>query len=229
MTGGRETTQIGVIVCWDSNSGGSVYRSRGKRLLDVTAGSAALVVLAPVGLLVVAAVRLKLGSPVLFRQTRPGLHGEPFEMLKFRTMTNQRDKAGDLLPDEVRLTRFGRLLRSTSIDELPELVNIVRGEMSLVGPRPLLMEYLPLYDARQRRRHDVRPGLTGLAQVSGRNNVPWSEKFELDVQYVEKLSLKLDLWILWRTVLQVIRRSGITEDGSATMTRFSGQGSEAFT
>jgi len=199
-----------------------VYRSRGKRLLDVTAGSAALVVLAPVGLLVVAAVRLKLGSPVLFRQTRPGLHGEPFEILKFRTMTNQRDEAGDLLPDEFRLTRFGRLLRSTSIDELPELVNIVRGEMSLVGPRPLLTEYLPLYDERQRRRHDVRPGLTGLAQVSGRNNVPWSEKFELDVQYVEHVSFALDISIIARTVLRVVRREGVSQDGHATMEYFRG-------
>ena len=153
MAASRDATQIGDIVGWDSSSGGSVYRSRGMRLLDVTAGSAALVVLAPVGLLVVAAVRLKLGSPVLFRQMRPGLHGELFEMLKFRTMTNQRDEAGDLLPDEFRLTRFGRLLRSTSIDELPEFVNIVRGEMSLVGPRPLLMEYLPHYTPEQARRH----------------------------------------------------------------------------
>lgn len=144
-------------------------------------------------------------------------------MLKFRTMTDERDEAGSLLPDEARLTRFGRLLRSTSIDELPELVNVVRGEMSLVGPRPLLMEYLPLYDEQQRRRHDVRPGLTGLAQVSGRNNVPWSERFELDVQYVENVSFALDISILARTVSQVLRREGVSQDGHATMECFSRQ------
>lgn len=203
-------------------TGDAVYRTWGKRAFDVVAGSAALVALSPIGLAVAAGVRLRLGSPVLFRQTRPGLRGEPFEMVKFRTMTDARDASGELLPDAVRLTRFGAFLRSTSLDELPELVNVVRGDMSLVGPRPLLMEYLPLYDERQWRRHEVRPGLTGLAQVSGRNHLRWEEKFELDVQYVERLSLGLDLTIIARTVLQVLRRDGVSQDGHATMEYFRG-------
>lgn len=198
------------------------YRGTGKRITDVVVGSVALVVTSPVMAVTALAVRLKLGSPVLFRQTRPGLDGHPFEMLKFRTMTDTRDEHGALLADDLRLTAFGRALRSTSLDELPELLNIVRGDMSLVGPRPLLMEYLPLYNARQRTRHDVRPGLTGLAQVSGRNHLSWGERLELDARYVETVSLRQDAAILWRTVLSVIRRTGISEVGGVTMAPFKG-------
>lgn len=167
-------------------------------------------------------VRVKLGSPVFFRQARPGLHGKSFQLVKFRSMTSQRDASGQLLPDAQRLTAFGRLLRSTSLDELPELWNVLRGEMSLVGPRPLLVEYLPLYSPRQARRHDVRPGLTGLAQVKGRNALTWEEKFEWDVHYVEDRSLLLDLKILALTVRAVLIRDGISAAGAATMPRFTG-------
>jgi lipopolysaccharide/colanic/teichoic acid biosynthesis glycosyltransferase len=187
-----------------------------KRLLDVAVAAAALVALSPVLAVVAVVVRVSLGSPVLFRQQRPGLNGEPFELMKFRTM---RDGTGS---DEERLTAVGRWLRATSLDELPELVNIVRGDMSLVGPRPLLTEYLPLYSPTQARRHEVRPGLTGLAQVSGRNLVRWEERFALDVDYVDRRSLALDLRILWRTVASVIRRDGIAAEGQATMARFTG-------
>jgi lipopolysaccharide/colanic/teichoic acid biosynthesis glycosyltransferase len=165
-------------------------------------------------------VRLKLGSPVLFRQVRPGLGGAPFVMLKFRTMTDARDGERKLLQDADRVTPFGKLLRASSLDELPELVNVLRGEMSLVGPRPLLMQYLPLYDDFQARRHEVRPGITGWAQVSGRNALSWEEKFALDVWYVENQSLWLDLKILWLTVLTVLRRDGISAEGEATMQPF---------
>ena len=199
-----------------------VYRRVGKRAIDLAVASVALVVASPVLAGPALAVRLKLGSPVLFRQTRPGLGGQQFDVFKFRTMTDERDESSALLPDEVRLTAFGRVLRSTSLDELPELLNIVRGDMSLVGPRPLLMEYLPLYNARQSTRHDVRPGLTGLAQVNGRNHLSWEQKLELDAQYVESVSLRLDAAILWKTVLSVIRRTGINEVGGVTMARFQG-------
>ncbi len=168
------------------------------------------------------AVRLKLGAPVLFRQMRPGKDGEPFLMLKFRTMTDAVDEAGAPLPDAQRLTTFGRVLRSTSLDELPELWNVLKGEMSLVGPRPLLMEYLPLYSPRQRRRHEVRPGITGWAQVNGRNALAWEDKFELDVWYVENRSLWLDIRILAATVAKVLRRDSINAEGSATAERFRG-------
>ncbi len=167
-------------------------------------------------------VRVKLGSPVFFRQARPGLHGKSFQLVKFRSMTSQRDASGQLLPDAQRLTAFGRLLRSTSLDELPELWNVLRGEMSLVGPRPLLVEYLPLYSPRQARRHEVRPGLTGLAQVKGRNALSWEEKFEWDVRYVENRSLLLDLKILALTVRAVLIRDGISAEGAATMPPFRG-------
>lgn len=196
------------------------YRAYGKRLLDVAAALVLLVALAPAILLVAALVHLRLGSPVLFRQQRPGLHGRPFTVFKFRTMTEASDGGGSPLPDECRMTRFGAVLRKLSLDELPELLNVVRGEMSLVGPRPLLMEYLPLYTAEQSRRHDVRPGITGLAQVGGRNSVTWEEKFRLDVEYVDRLSLPLDLKIMSRTVTAVIARKGISQSGFATAERF---------
>ena len=167
-------------------------------------------------------VRRKLGSPVLFTQVRPGLHGKSFRMVKFRTMTDARDASGALLPDAQRLTPFGRFLRASSLDELPELWNVLRGEMSLVGPRPLLMEYLPLYSPEQARRHEVRPGITGWAQINGRNAISWADKFALDVWYVDHRSLWLDLRILWMTVRKVLVRDGISAAGEATMPRFEG-------
>ena len=167
-------------------------------------------------------MRLRLGGPVLFSQQRPGLHGRPFQLVKFRTMTQCRDGNGALLPDEQRLTPFGQWLRRSSLDELPELFNILRGDMVFVGPRPLLMEYLPLYSHEQARRHLVRPGLTGWAQVQGRNSLSWEDKFRLDVWYVDNRSLALDLWIVWLTIVTVIRRDGINAVGEATMTPFTG-------
>ncbi len=193
-----------------------------KRLLDIVASACALLVLALPLLVVVWMVRRKLGSPVFFTQVRPGLHGKPFEMVKFRTMTDARGPDGELLPDAVRLTRFGRFLRATSLDELPELWNVLKGDMSLVGPRPLLMEYLPLYSPEQARRHEVRPGITGWAQVNGRNAIGWEDKFTLDVWYVDHRSLWLDIKILWMTVKKVLVREGISADGEATMGRFTG-------
>lgn len=176
----------------------------------------------PVLLVVAVLVRRKLGSPVVFSQVRPGLAGKPFRMYKFRTMTDAKDEQGQLLPDEVRLTAFGRFLRSTSLDELPELWNVLKGEMSLVGPRPLLMEYLPLYTAEQARRHEARPGITGWAQVNGRNAISWEDKFRLDVWYVDNQSLWLDIRILWMTVRKVLVREGIAAAGEATTTKFTG-------
>ena len=199
-----------------------LYRSHVKRLLDVTVSVSALVLLAPLLLATGIAVRVKLGRPVLFRQPRPGLGERVFEICKFRTLTEERGTDGRLLPDEARLTGFGRWLRSTSIDELPELFNVVKGDMSLVGPRPLLVDYLPLYTPTQRRRHDVRPGLTGLAQVRGRNMLSWEEKFEADVEYVDSYSLCLDVTIIAQTVASVLRREGISQEGSATVGAFSG-------
>jgi len=194
-----------------------------KRLFDVVAAVVALLVLAlPLAVLIVL-VRRRLGSPVFFTQVRPGLHGKPFKMIKFRTMTDQRGPDGELLPDGERLTAFGRFLRSTSLDELPELWNVVKGEMSLVGPRPLLMDYMPLYSPEQARRHEVRPGVTGWAQVNGRNALSWSEKFRLDVWYVDNRSLSLDFKILWLTVKKVLVREGISAAGEATMARFTGE------
>ena len=179
-------------------------------------------VLSPLLLVIGLAVRLRMGSPVLFRQTRPGLGGRPFELLKFRTMTDRRGPDGALLPDAERLTWIGRLLRRTSLDELPELVNVLRGDMSLVGPRPLLMEYLALYTPEQARRHEVRPGITGWAQVNGRNATTWDERFAHDRYYVEHRSLRLDLHILKRTVIQVLTGAGVSAPGEATMARFTG-------
>ncbi len=193
-----------------------------KRLGDFVVAGFGLIFFSPVLGILAVLVRVFLGSPVLFRQVRPGLGGEAFVMAKFRTMTDPRDDHGDLLPDSERLTRFGRFLRSTSLDELPELWNVVRGDMSLVGPRPLLVEYLPLYSAAQTRRHEVRPGVTGLAQVRGRNALSWEEKFELDVWYVDNRTVRLDLAILFWTIKSVFGRSGVNAQGSATMPPFQG-------
>lgn len=193
-----------------------------KRFFDFSATAFGLLVLALPLLLLALLVRTKLGSPVFFRQTRPGLHGKPFEMVKFRTMTDARDAQGELLPDSERLPPFGRFLRSSSLDELPELWNVLKGEMSLVGPRPLLMEYLPLYTPQQYRRHEVRPGVTGWAQVNGRNAISWEEKFALDVWYVENQSFWLDVKILLLTVKKVLVKDGISATGEATMTKFTG-------
>jgi len=193
-----------------------------KRTFDFLASASALVVLSPVLLGVAWLVRKNLGSPVLFRQVRPGLNGKPFEMIKFRTMLDAVDEQGNVLPDDVRLTSFGRFLRSTSLDELPGLWNVLKGEMSLVGPRPLLMEYLPLYSKEQARRHEARPGVTGWAQVNGRNAISWDDKFALDVWYVDNQSLWLDIKILFMTVKKVLIRDGISADGEATMSKFTG-------
>jgi lipopolysaccharide/colanic/teichoic acid biosynthesis glycosyltransferase len=168
-------------------------------------------------------VRIKLGSPVFFRQVRPGLHGRPFELIKFRTMTDARDAEGRLLADAQRITKFGIFMRKTSLDELPELWNVLKGEMSLVGPRPLLMEYLPRYSPEQARRHEVRPGLTGWAQVNGRNAISWPEKFKLDVWYVDRVSLMLDMKIIWMTISRVCKREGVSAQGEATITKFIGE------
>ena len=195
----------------------------GKRLLDVVLVVSSAPLWVPLLVAVAIAVRLRIGSPIFFIQQRPGLGARPFELIKFRTMTDERDTSGTLLPDARRLTRFGRLLRSTSLDELPELWNVLRGDMSLVGPRPLLTHYLPLYSPRQRRRHEVRPGLTGIAQVSGRNSLPWPERLEMDVQYVERCSFALDAHILWKTLLAVVSREGISGPGEATVRYFSGE------
>lgn len=195
-----------------------------KRAFDLVVLPAAAPFWLPVLAVVAVLVRLKLGSPVIFRQKRPGLNGVIFEMVKFRTMTDARDGQGQLLPDAVRLTPFGRFLRSTSLDELPELWNVLRGDMSLVGPRPLLVQYLERYSPRQARRHEVRPGITGLAQVKGRNALSWEEKFEWDVLYVETRSLALDIKILWLTVAAVVLQRGISSAGEATMPEFRGEG-----
>lgn len=196
------------------------YPRFGKRLFDLTAGTVLSVVTLPVQVAVAILVRKKLGSPVLFRQERPGLDGRPFEMIKFRTMTDEVGPDGRLLTDEERLTPFGKALRSTSLDELPELYNVMRGDMSLVGPRPLLMRYLDRYTPYQRRRHEVRPGITGLAQISGRNNQSWERKFELDVTYVDHVSFALDVRILLMTFVNVIRRTGVATEGHATAPEF---------
>ncbi len=196
-------------------------RDRRKRILDLVLAVPMLIVSAPVQAAVAVVVAATLGRPVFFRQARPGLDGEPFELIKFRTM-KVADPSRGLTDDESRLTTAGRVLRSSSLDELPSLWNVVRGDMSLVGPRPLLMQYLPRYSPEQARRHDVRPGLTGLAQVSGRNDLSWGQKFELDIEYVQRRSIRLDLEILARTVSSVLRREGISADGVATMPLFMG-------
>ena len=193
-----------------------------KRAFDIAASTSALVLLSPVLAITAYKVKKELGSPVLFRQTRPGLYGKPFEMIKFRSMKDATDKEGNALPDSERLTEFGKKLRASSLDELPELWNVLKGDMSLVGPRPLLMEYLPLYNAEQAKRHNVRPGVTGYAQVNGRNSLSWEDKFKLDTWYVEHQSLWLDMKILLKTVKKVIIKDGISAEGEATMTKFTG-------
>lgn len=193
-----------------------------KRLLDIVIASIALVLLSPLYFYVAYKVKKNLGSPVLFRQVRPGLHGKPFEMIKFRTMKDAVDEQGNPLPDSERLTPFGKMLRSTSLDEMPELWNVIKGDMSVVGPRPLLIEYLPLYNKEQAKRHDVRPGMTGYAQVNGRNAISWEQKFKLDTWYVENRSLWLDFKIMLQTVKKVIAKDDISEAGEATMSKFTG-------
>lgn len=195
----------------------------GKRLFDLIVSALLLILLSPLLVVVAVLVRLRLGSPVLFTQPRPGLGAKPFHLVKFRTMADRRDPDGELLPDVERLDRFGSFLRSSSLDELPELWNVLRGDMSLVGPRPLLMRYLERYSPVQMRRHEVRPGITGWAQVNGRNNLPWAERFEMDVWYVDHRSFVLDLKILWLTFVKVLRRSDVNETGQATMTEFMGE------
>ena len=193
-----------------------------KRLLDIIISSIALILLSPLYFYVAHKVKKNLGSPVLFRQVRPGLHGKPFEMIKFRTMKDALDEQGNPLPDSERLTPFGKMLRSTSLDEMPELWNVIKGDMSVVGPRPLLMEYLPLYNKEQAKRHDVRPGMTGHAQVNGRNAISWEEKFKLDTWYVENQSTLLDFKIMLKTVKKVLAKDDISAEGEATMTKFTG-------
>lgn len=194
-----------------------------KRAFDILVATLVLALTAPLALIIALLVRWRLGSPVLLRQQRPGLHGRPFTLYKFRSMTDERDASGNLLPDEQRLTRFGRFLRASSLDEMPELWNVLRGEMSLVGPRPLLMEYLPLYTAEQSRRHEVLPGVTGWAQVNGRNTLSWKENFALDVWYVDNRSFRLDMKILALTFWKVVRREGISQQGHATREKFDGK------
>lgn len=193
-----------------------------KRVIDLILGIVLFVMLFPVLLIVAFLVLVMLGSPVLFRQTRPGRNARPFELIKFRTMTDEKDAKGELLPDSQRLSAFGRMLRATSLDELPELWNVLKGDMSLVGPRPLLMEYLDLYTSEQSRRHEVRPGITGWAQVSGRNALSWEDKFALDVWYVDNQSLWLDLKILLMTIMKVVKRDGVSQSGHVTMEPFRG-------
>ena len=202
------------------------YQRYGKRVIDLCLSLVLLILFWWVLAIVAILVRVKLGSPVLFRQPRPGRDEKVFNLYKFRTMTDERDADGNLLPDEQRLTKFGSVLRSTSLDELPEVFNIVRGDMSIIGPRPLLVKYLPRYSAEQRRRHEARPGLTGLAQVNGRNSISWDEKFLYDVEYVDNVSLGLDASIFLRTILATLRRSGISAEGEATMPEFMGDESK---
>lgn len=193
-----------------------------KRCIDIICSSCALLILSPIILVTALLVRVKLGSPVLFKQERPGREGKIFKLYKFRSMTDARDENGELLSDDIRLTKFGKILRSTSLDELPELLNILRGDMSIVGPRPLLVSYLPLYNKHQSRRHEVRPGLTGYAQVHGRNSLTWEEKFDLDVYYVDHVSFLMDWKIIFQTVFTVLKRDGISSETAATMEKFTG-------
>ncbi|MGF3141086.1 sugar transferase [Facklamia sp. P13064] len=200
----------------------SFYAKYIKRFLDIILSLLALIVLSPIIIITGILVRIKLGSPILFKQKRPGINEEIFEMLKFRTMTDKRDENGNLLPDSVRLTSFGKKLRATSLDELPELLNILKGDMSIVGPRPLLISYLELYNETQSKRHLVRPGLTGLAQIKGRNSLKWSERFKFDVEYTQSVSFLIDLKIILSTIRIVINREGISSDSSVTMEAFRG-------
>lgn len=201
---------------------GGIYKRYIKRPMDFILSLNAIIVLSPIILIIALLVRIKLGSPVIFKQKRPGYNEKIFTMYKFRTMTDEKDENGELLPDSVRLTKFGKFLRSTSLDELPELFNIIKGDMSIVGPRPLLVQYLPLYNEEQKRRHDVRPGLSGLAQVSGRNTISWEDKFSLDLEYVDNVSLIGDCTIILLTLKKVFIREGINSDTSVTMETFTG-------
>ncbi len=200
----------------------SMYRRYFKRPMDFILSLCAIIVLSPVLLIVALLVKIKLGSPVIFKQQRPGLNEKIFTLYKFRTMTDERDEKGELLPDSERLTKFGRMLRSTSLDELPELFNILKGDMSVIGPRPLLIKYLPLYNEKQKRRHEVRPGLSGLAQISGRNAISWEEKFNLDVEYIDNISFIGDWKIIFLTIKKVLIRDGINSGTAVTMEPFSG-------
>jgi len=206
---------------------GGIYRRYFKRPMDIILSLIALIILSPVMLIVALLVRIKLGSPVIFKQQRPGLNEKIFTMYKFRTMTDKKDENGELLPDSVRLTKFGKFLRSTSLDELPELFNILKGDMSIIGPRPLLVEYLPLYNEHQQRRHEVRPGLSGLAQISGRNAISWEDKFNLDVEYVDNISFLGDWKIIFFTLKKVFIREGISSNTAVTMETFSGTEKES--
>ena len=197
-----------------------MYAKYVKRILDFTLSLLALIVLSPIMLILYILVRIKLGNPVIFKQLRPGKDEKIFKLYKFRTMTDEKDEQGNLLPDEQRLTKFGKFLRSTSLDELPELINIIKGDMAIVGPRPLLVQYLEFYNEEQKHRHDVRPGLTGLAQVSGRNSITWEEKFKQDIEYINHLTFKNDVKIIFMTIGKVFKREGISQDGEATMERF---------
>lgn len=209
-----------------NNSNNGIYRKSLKRPMDFILSLFAIIVLSPALILVAILVRVKLGSPILFKQERPGLNENIFMMYKFRTMTDEKDRNGQLLPDSVRLTKFGRFLRSTSLDELPELFNILKGDMSIIGPRPLLVQYLPLYNEYQKRRHEVRPGLSGLAQVSGRNAISWEDKFNLDVKYVDSVSFAGDWNIIFSTIKKVFIREGINSETAATMEPFKGSKKE---
>lgn len=199
-----------------------MYEKYGKRCFDFILAGGAFIILLPVYLILAVLVRCKLGSPVLFTQERPGKDEKIFKMYKFRSMTSETDEKGQLLPDEVRLTPFGKKLRSSSLDELPELLNIIKGDMSIVGPRPLLVRYLPLYNEEQKKRHNVRPGLTGLAQINGRNALSWEDKFAYDVKYVQNVTLLGDIKIIFQTIAKVVKRDGINSDTSATMEEFKG-------
>ena len=199
-----------------------MYRKFFKRVIDIFLSGFALLILSPLFILLAIMVRVKLGSPVFFKQQRPGKNEKVFTMYKFRTMTDEKDEEGNLLPDEKRLTRFGKFLRATSLDELPEIWNIFKGDMSIVGPRPLLVQYLPLYNEFQKRRHEVKPGLTGLAQVSGRNAISWDEKFKKDIEYIDNISFWLDVKIFFKTIKKVLKKDDISQEGQATMEYFMG-------
>lgn len=201
---------------------GGLYRLYFKRPMDFILSLLAIIMLSPVFIITGVLVRTKLGSPILFKQKRPGLDGKIFTMYKFRTMTDQKDENGELLPDHIRLTKFGKMLRATSLDELPELFNILKGDMSIIGPRPLLVQYLPLYNVHQKRRHEVRPGLSGYAQVNGRNSISWEDKFDLDVQYVDNVTFVNDIKIIMLTIKKVFIRDGISSESSVTMEAFEG-------
>ena len=203
-----------------------MYKKYIKRILDFICSLVAIIILSPIFLILWILVKIKLGTPVLFKQERPGLNEKVFTLYKFRTMTDEKDENGKLLSDEERLTKFGKILRSTSLDEIPELFNILKGDMSIVGPRPLLVKYLPLYNENQKHRHDVRPGLTGLAQINGRNSITWEEKFEYDIEYVNNISFFEDVKIVLKTFIKVFRRDGITQENNVTMDAFMGSKKE---